>query len=195
MGLFDKYKTEHPSENTKKVVNIEWVLQQIDKIFQNKPPLYPPPIGFQYTQYPSAASNDYDIAFPPPPPSRPENLWPGTSWNKLWATEGIFFRTEGEQSSHLRTSGKQEDAIRNIVGSTDGGMIAMQPRKTYGAFSTSTMYNSGIGDDGSPDAYGIPLQFNANNNNNNSINPMAGHANGTDIRPVNRLFIIWERID
>jgi hypothetical protein len=154
------------------------------------------PVGAQYIQYPSINNNEITVAFPAN--ERPALLWPGTTWEKLWATEGIFFRTEGGQSSNLRTSGKQEDAIRNIKGSVGGGLCYLVERMGdltgSGAITLASSYDSRIGDDGSPNATGYPLNFEANTGSS-TTNPIAGHANGSDIRPVNRLFIIWKRIN
>ena len=149
----------------------------------------PFPVGAQYIQYPSVESNNINTAFPTA--ERPNSLWPGTTWEKLWATAGVFFRTEGGQSGNLRTNGRQEDAIRNIVGvmrgsgDNDGGYAV-------GCFSNL----GGEADSNAYDGTRYPRRVVLDANQQNSeivINPMAGHANGSDIRPTNRLFIIWKR--
>jgi hypothetical protein len=185
MEIYLDWVVRNPGKD-KQAANVEFVLKILDKYLD-----LAPPIGFQYIQYPSNGSNDYDIAFPEN--ERPTSLFPGTTWAKLWADEGVFFRTEGGKSSNLRTNGKQEDAIRNIQGTIGlasfnaqrGGTGMVDPKWYNNSGSAESGSGSGIG--------GGTMKLNADIGSV-AANPMAGHANGTDIRPVNRLFIIWKRI-
>ena len=68
------------------------------------------PIGYQYRMVAVAASNDPDVAFPPA--ERPENMWPDTTWERLWHLEGVFFRTEGGSHTSGRTDGLQPDQMQ-----------------------------------------------------------------------------------
>jgi hypothetical protein len=161
------------------------------------------PIGFQYVQYASAESNDFDVAFPLG--KRPESLWPGTSWKMLWEDERVFFRTGGSLGSQPdRTSGKQDQASRlplhnhSLPGHTHSlpahnhgfsydtpvALVAyLDPGGApAGIFSGSTTPNSGTtnsGGSGTSGSGGSGTSGNA--------------SDSTETKPVNRLMIIWER--
>jgi hypothetical protein len=55
MGFFSDYISKNANENTKKVVNIEWVLNKLDEIWtaftRNKNGLVPAPGGSTSTKY------------------------------------------------------------------------------------------------------------------------------------------------
>jgi hypothetical protein len=163
-----------------------------------------PPVGYQYTQYPSVASNDFDTAFPSA--KRPESLWPGTLWNKLWESEEVFFRTGGSLSTATgRTDGKQAAQSQlpshthtgpshthsgpshthsfsydktNLTAALAGGTVAMPyPTGSY----TSTSGTTGSGGSGSTGSSGTGNTGSAYDNN--------------ETRPVNRRIVIWERYE
>ncbi|ADK81120.1 hypothetical protein [Sediminispirochaeta smaragdinae] len=82
------------------------------------------PIGSQYTQYASSASNDLSVAFPNS--ESPAYLFGGT-WEKLWDGEGIDFHTEGYNGSG-RTNGLMPDNLQyhwhaayQVFATVDGG--------------------------------------------------------------------------
>ncbi|ADK81600.1 hypothetical protein [Sediminispirochaeta smaragdinae] len=69
------------------------------------------PVGSQYTQYASSASNDLSVAFPTN--ESPAYLFGGT-WEKLWDGEGIDFHTEGYNGSG-RTNGLMPDNLQGFI--------------------------------------------------------------------------------
>jgi hypothetical protein len=183
MGIYSDWVMRNPDISDKIVATIEFVLKMLDKT------ACPFPVGAQYTQYSSVASTDLGTAFPQI--ESPNSLWPDTQWSLLWNTESIFFRTEGEQADNQRSSGVQEDRIRNITGSihaqirNDGGVGNYNPS---GAFSQQTgSYASMFNSSGTSVPSDKILNFSAANSIGNS------HV-GTDIAPRNRLMRIWKRI-
>jgi hypothetical protein len=154
-------------------------------------------------QYASAESNDFDVAFPLG--KRPESLWPGTSWSKLWEDEQVFFRTGGSLGSQPdRTDGKQSHASQlpshnhSLPGhthstpnhshgfgyNTPGAVVVLAAGGTVpiGIFSGIDDARSGTtnsGGSGTSGSGGSGTSGNA--------------SNSTETRPVNRLMIIWER--
>jgi hypothetical protein len=184
MGIHSDWVARNPGKSDQQIVNVEFVLKMLDKIS------CPFPVGAQYIQYPSVESNNSSIAFPIN--EQPSQLWPGTSWEKLWSTEGVFFRTEGGQADDQRINGKQTDRIRNINGSVqtqvsgDGGIGNYNPS---GAFSQqdSSKYNSMFNSSGTAVPKNKILNFSAADSIGNS------HI-GMDIAPCNRLMYIWKRI-
>ena len=53
--------------------------------------------------------------------------------------------------------------------------------------------NARDGANGGARSNSTDVYFNANGGSAEN-NPMAGHANGADIHPINRQFIVWKRI-
>ena len=91
------------------------------KYTARQPKLIRFPIGCTYRQYPSAASNDLDEAFPSS--LTPSALFGGT-WEELYSTEGIVFQTEGydyddASSANKRASGLMPDQFQRVTGSFD----------------------------------------------------------------------------
>jgi hypothetical protein len=144
------------------------------------------PVGSHYTQYPSADSNESATAFPER--ARPANIY-GGSWEAKWESDRTFFRTGGSLAAEVaRAAGLQADAIRNITGSL---AFLSRTNSAKGALVFSSYGEAfGIGHDGNAINMHWDI-FNANADPAN--NPMADHANGADIHPVNRLFIVWRR--
>jgi hypothetical protein len=162
-----------------------------------------PPVGFQYVQYASAASNDYDVAFPLE--KRPESLWPGTFWSKLWEDELVFFRTGGSSATLPgRTDGKQDQASQLTSHThTISSHTHSIPSHTH-SFGYNTpgaapvilnpgavvLYVfSGVDDarSGTTNSGGSGTSGSGGSGNTGSA------SNSTETRPVNRLMIIWER--
>ena len=84
-----------------------------------------------YTQYPLEDGN-FD------PNEEPSNWFSKmynitTTWQIMFNSESVYFRTEGDLANVGRSSGIQGDAIRNITGHVKIGTYA---RKTSGSFNT-----------------------------------------------------------
>lgn len=95
-------------------------------------------LGETYVQYPGEKS--------------PTELF-GGQWVKLFANEGVFFRTEGPNAKSFN-SGKQGDAIRNIkgkfgseglsrdVGSRSSSGALYHERRKHGAYGGTSYWSS-----------------------------------------------------
>jgi hypothetical protein len=163
-----------------------------------------PPVGYQYTQYPSVASNDFDTAFPPA--KRPESLWPGTLWNKLWESAEVFFRTGGSLSTATdRTGGKQAAQSQlpshthtgpshthsfsydkmTVVPAGGGGASVV----SYPAGYTTISGTTGSGGSGNTGSSGTGSTGSSGTGNTGST------GNSNETRPVNRRIVIWERYE
>jgi hypothetical protein len=171
-----------------------WFVEFLDKLSEisNSIPLKSHPVGCFYTQYPAANSNVYATAFPEA--ERPSTLFGGV-WTMVFESERIFFRTGGSLAAdNLRTAGLQQDAIRDIT-----GLIYYNALWRWGEGSMLGCFILGGPPGGSADSGtgsdigGISTYFSANANSNSYGNPMAGRANGDDIRPKNRRIIVWKR--
>lgn len=94
---------------------------------------------------------------------------------------GRFIRATTDFS---KVGTKQDDAIRNITGRTSVGSNSTDYNGTAGAFYQGSNRESRIG---SLIEWGerYTYRFDANRDNRNMGNPMAGHANGADIHPYN----------
>jgi hypothetical protein len=148
-----------------------------------------PPLYFQYVQHASAASNDFNVAFPEN--RRPENLWPGTKWNKLWESEKVFFRTGGSLSDGSgRTSGKQ-DAQSQLPSHAHTG-----PSHRHGFSYTLLSTGTGSVAPGVVAFAGITGSTTKSDNTNYDGTGDTGYAgDSNETRPVNRFMIIWERYE
>jgi hypothetical protein len=172
------------------------------KLIGNLPP-FVPPLWFQYTQYATAASNDYDTAFPEK--SRPETIWPGTLWRALWEDEQVFFRTGGSLGSQSdRTNGKQNQAsqLPSHNHSLPGHTHSI-PSHTHG-FNYNTPGAAPVGLDGGgailyvfsgvDDARSGTTNSGGSGTSGSGGSGTSGNtSDSTETRPVNRLMIIWER--
>jgi hypothetical protein len=128
----------------------------------------------------------------------PDVLFPGTTWEKQFNDEGIFFKTEGYEPTNIydngslvsyRIDGLSKDKVQRMTGyvrfnapgrdqgTSANGVFSRDAlgRKT----STSSSGNRGIDD----------LYFNT------ASSPSARTTENTDERsePQNRLFRIWKR--
>ncbi len=131
----------------------------------------PHPIGSQYIQYAVSASNDAAVSLPTS--EAPTALFGGT-WEKLWETESVFFRTEGTLADTDRTAGLQEDQFQGFVVDIAGNIEAASGAAIRGlrpATSTDDVQSIGISTDG---VNGTP-------------------RTGAYTHPKNRLMRIWRR--
>lgn len=138
------------------------------------------PIGAQYTQYASVASNDASVALPST--EAPAALFGGV-WEKLWDTESMAFRTEGTDADDGRTDGKQLDQMQghwhklynqsSVV--ADGGHTGIRNGSSTDATSETTANNDEYVRDAKSDGTnGTP-------------------RTGSETRVTNRLMRIWRR--
>lgn len=141
------------------------------------------PVGEIYIQFPGKED--------------PQTLYGRGTWDNI-SNEyaGLFFRAEGGNANPFE-GGSQEDKIRNIKGATPktDRLGNNAPGWTVkGAFyaTNCTSYGSYRGANYASGAAPINFQFDANRGSS-SDNPMAGHADGPEIRPVNTTIRIWQR--
>lgn len=138
------------------------------------------PIGEIYIRYPGQSS--------------PQDLYKRGTWENISGQfAGLFFRAEGGNANAFE-GGSQEDKIRSIK----GGRVINSPSADgtpKGCFVIGR--NSGNGTakfPGSARDYDTKgFDFDANVDTNDYGNPMAGHADGPEIRPVNTTIQIWKR--
>lgn len=150
------------------------------------------PIGEIYIQFPGKPD--------------PQTLYGRGSWDNI-SNEfaGLFFRAEGGNASEFQEVidednplVSQEDKIRNILGAfsfvsavsegiseTGASVFTGSYIFHQGGFDYGSAFNSGWGTVG----FGIDA-----NRGDSSNNPMVGHADGPEIRPVNTTIRIWQRI-
>ncbi|MDR1252916.1 MAG: hypothetical protein LBK62_12270 [Treponema sp.] len=195
------YQTEADFEAAKDNIPVGATVIKLYEYPKNLSPV--PPIGFQYVQYARVESNDFDVAFPLG--KRPESLWPGTSWSKLWEDEQVFFRTGGSLGSQLnRTDGKQDQAsqLPSHTHSLSNHTHSV-PSHTHG-FGYNTPGAAGVGlDGGAVPIYAFSGVDDARTGTTNSggsgtsgsggSGTSGSASNSTETRPVNRLMVIWER--
>ena len=145
------------------------------------------PVGEIYIQFPGKED--------------PQTLYGRGSWDNI-SNEfaGLFFRAEGGNANAFG-GGSQEDKIREIKGSRtrwlfDSSKNGSSYTNGYGVFGSDgdrRSYNYGYGQqsiDGT--THHFEVHFNANDGDPLD-NPMAGHADGPEIRPVNTTIRIWQR--
>ena len=157
--------------------------------------LYPVNIGI-YTQYPAANSNDDATAFPVS--QRPATLFPGTTWEEVWNTEAITFRTPGspvESQNDDRINGLQTDQFQAFqIGAEadDAGLkntwMGTHSRDVAIGHWVAYANSTGFG------LYTEPYQGSAK-----QIKPVSNGVNGNprmgmETRMRNRLWKKWKRI-
>lgn len=71
------------------------------------------PANSFYTQYPLTGTNELSTMFPDS--AKPAALFGGT-WTEMYTNEEVFFKTAPSSADSSRSSGIQQDAIRNITG-------------------------------------------------------------------------------
>lgn len=153
------------------------------------------PVGEIYIQFPGK--------------SDPQTLYGRGSWDNI-SNEfaGLFFRAEGGNAGAFQSVVNednplisQDDKIRNILAKLnytstynykEGGVNIYS---FTGAVDEISEFDFPVSSY-SGECSGGYYTFNANANTNSSYtnNPMAGHADGPEIRPVNTTIRIWQRI-
>lgn len=156
----------------------------------------PFPIGAFYTQYPNAASNTLATAFPSS--QEPATLWGGT-WALKWDSDGVFFRTEGDNGysdvTGGRSSGLQRDQGQKITGqitiisndATRVGILAFES----GALSRTGEDAPGLLDSSATGVTSRPQSLSFDSAD--SPDSRASATTAGETRPTNRLFRIWQR--
>lgn len=137
-----------------------------------------PPIGAQYIQYAISASNDAAVSLPTA--EAPTALFGGT-WEKLWETESVFFRTEGTLADTDRTSGLQEDQFQGHKWQLD--LDATSGSAGTHAYLAGSFAIDGAVDGIATDSIKTPLD------NGTDGTPRTGAFT----HPKNRLMRIWRR--
>lgn len=141
------------------------------------------PVGCFYTQYPSVASNDKNIAFPIS--DEPATLFGGT-WTQVWNTDAVVFRTEGtpiESETSGRTNGLQTDQFQGHYVSMGYGSAGLS-NGSYGIFVDD--YSGTVNGWEHYGAYWRNLEL--------VTNPIYGTLRcGAETRARNRLVKIWRR--
>lgn len=152
------------------------------------------PVGEIYIQYPGKKD--------------PQTLYGRGIWtNKSSEFAGLFFRAEGGNASEFYTGtvddgnalpdeNKQEDKIRNI--NSVFSFITEVTSSAAGASRVTPINETGGGGIASGSAFVAGwgrsyFYFDANQQIGPTINSMAGHADGPEIRPVNTTIRVWER--
>ena len=132
------------------------------------------PIDSTYLQFPIAGSNTILTALPSS--QNPATLYGGT-WEEIWNTEAVFFRTEGKHleaaETTNRTDGKQDDYSQSHLHEIYGEALADEAGnfEVRGAGNASGVSSSAPKTDSS---YGTPRA-------------------GLENYPVNRIIKIWKR--
>ena len=142
------------------------------------------PINYQYTQYPNEATGVFDET------ATPLALFGGT-WEKLFTSESVFFRTQKSTSDTDRVNGVQLDAMQkmtgNISSSQDGGYyndIFSSGSGVFKKVSGIPNISKGLAKDPLYDKPAFNIAF------DNSLQVRTS----TENRPINMLMIIWKRI-
>jgi len=125
------------------------------------------PVGFIYAQYPGGQT--------------PAAMgWPGT-WESLYETEGVFFRTPGGLASTFGSADIQEDAMQGMTGwirdVAHGGAHEGSSAGVFEFNQGSSWGNAGGG--GRTDSFHF--------DNSRQV------RTATETRPRNRTFRIWKR--
>ena len=150
------------------------------------------PVGYQYRMVAVAASDDPDVAFPPA--DRPENMWPDTTWERLWHLEGVFFRTEGDSTTadnDGRVDGLQDDQMQRITGEVGTSETRGQ---NFEEPENSALFGSGA--TGNRTTGGTSASSNKRSLSIDSANSPGARASATtagETRPVNRLERVYRR--
>lgn len=160
------------------------------------------PVGSFYIQFPNATSNDTDIAFPSS--KAPAALFGGT-WTKVFDTEGIFFRTEGNpklnngttvigSQNGNRVNGLQNDQMQRIYGelahnkSNYIGRLAVDYVSGALSAKSCTDWFSKEGGGAFTTANGIHVIDSTLSSNSRASSDTVGET-----RPINRLIRVWKR--
>ena len=149
------------------------------------------PVGSQYRMVAVAEDNDPAVAFPVA--ERPETLFPGTTWELLWDSSSVYFRTEGTLADDGRVDGLQEDAMQRITGDytlpSFGGENLSIANNPDGVYSRSTTGVSGARVDSTGTAIRGKLSF----DNAESTTPNTAKTNDVETRVRNVLERVYRR--
>ena len=144
------------------------------------------PVGSQYRMVAVAEDNDPAVAFPVA--ERPETLFPGTTWELLWDSSSVYFRTEGTLADDGRVDGLQPDAMQRITAGASqffaatGGLT-----NVTGAFDWSTeSTNTGGGGD-------VQRRVRLTFDNADSVSPNQAKTNDVETRVRNVLERVYRR--
>lgn len=163
------------------------------------------PVGATYIQFPST-DGSFDDG------KSPSVLYPGTTWRLLFDTESVFFMTEGTKAQEGRSEGLQAESFKShqhkhqhnhgMANHTHGAGSLKVTLSSSGRTAT-TPYNksyagssTGVGTGGykpTVNASGSTGTPSTNATNDNTAQPNTDSTGGSETRPVNRLFRIWER--
>ena len=148
------------------------------------------PIGTFYVQYSNNSFRSLWDSFPEK--NSPNELFPGTKWEKKWDKEGVFFRTEGTLSDLDRKGdGIQDWTLKRLYGT----MSPIQPN-IDGLWGQSGVFSAAMtenirGDDDKPvtgswgSGPGIRFYF-------DSSKQVPSSDNETRVKNMNML--VWKRI-
>ena len=148
------------------------------------------PVGYQYRMVAVAASDDPDVAFPPA--ERPENMWPDTTWERLWHLEGVFFRTEGDSTTadnDGRVDGLQADQMQRITGATARMTRVSSNTQLEDEGALSRVVASSASAPTSGSGASIRIAFDSAG----SPDARASATTAGETRPVNRLERVYRR--
>ena len=159
----------------------------------------PWPVGVCYTQYPDTPT--------------PQSIF-GGSWKKLFANEGVFFRTEGGKSlpfgagiqsdenkkhshSGVATGSGAHSHTRGTMNITGSVRINHSGNTGTGAFFKSS--NDGSTSESYPSP-GSRYTFDASRSWTGSTSqapahthPLSINSSGDEARPINRTIVVWQR--
>ena len=165
-------------------VDRRWSVSAMKTVFINA--CYP--VGVQYVQHASVDSDDPAIALPAS--ESPATLFGGT-WQALWDTESVYFRTEGTDADDGRINGLQLDQMQRLTGNASpSNNIGWYNAGNYNGVFTKiddALLTNGVGATAS--AASKRLGFDS------SQSPDARTSTTTDgeTRVTNRLMRIWRR--
>ena len=144
------------------------------------------PVGEIYVQYPGKKD--------------PQTLYGRGTWTNISSEfAGLFFRAEGGNANEFE-GGSQEDKIRNIKGifnvtsSYNANDSNWSVYGCQGPFKVDQEYPWYVSTYNPGECKCGEIVFDANiSHYESTLNPMAGHADGPEIRPINTTIRVWER--
>lgn len=140
------------------------------------------PVGYQYTQYPNYIG-EFEIT------SEPSTMFGGI-WELRFNDKGLFFRTEGGNSSESRdgSTGIQGTAVQHHKHDVDLGGHDHKYGRSNGNNFGGGNYNSNDGH-----SHDFTTSW-TNLGIKRSTDIVEGNRTSTETRPVNMLMRIWQRI-
>lgn len=181
-------------------------LPQIQKEIEKGVAGYTPPLGYFYVQFPES-NGAYSSA------KEPQALYPNTTWELRFNSEGVFFRTEGGNAANGRAAnGIQADAFgthshdstahthtqsahtHTFTGKEKAlpisGRGAVTPYDSSYAGSSTAVGTGGYTPKYKPEGT-IPKGGGGDKTAGETVT--ISSAGGVETRPKNRTFKIWER--